>query len=98
MSHEKTDLRSPTVCVTGLPTTLSDGDFEKWVASFGVPFFQSMVIRDIEGRNQRYAFACFENHTLAREAARRIDGGKLGDCVITATVGQNPPRRARRVA
>jgi RNA recognition motif-containing protein len=95
---EEQDLRSPTVRVEGLPPSLTDGDFEKWMTSLGIRFAQSMIVRRITGEARGFAFIVTDTHEQAEAAAERINTSTLRNRTLSATVGQDRPARHERVA
>ncbi len=89
------DLRSPTVRVEGLPA-LEDLDFEKWLTSLSIRLTQVMVVRDRAGRSKFYGFVVFETREQAEVAAQTINGRRLRNRIVSATVSQDPPQRVQQ--
>ncbi len=95
---EKKDLRSPTVCIENLPSRLSDGTFQRFLASMQIEFLQSYIAQGVDGGAKGYAFLVVSDWQYAERCARRIDGAKLGDRTLVAVAGQERPQRQERVA
>jgi len=90
---EKTDLRTPVVRVDGLPTFLGDGAFARWLTALGVQVDQMLIVRDVAGNSQGYAFICVSDHQAAERIAERINASRLRNRVLSASLGQDRPQR-----